>query len=48
MATSEPVSEALLPIYTQLKTVKKCLQKVVQEGGVSSARETYPYSLKVG
>ena len=45
--TSEPVSEALLPIYNQLTTLRKCLQQVQKFGGVSSARELYPYSMKV-
>jgi hypothetical protein len=44
---SEPVSEALLPIYNQLKTLKKCLHEVKKAGGVSSPRELYPYSMKV-
>jgi len=44
---SEPVSEALLPIYNQLKTLKKCLQEVKKAGGVSSPRELYPYSMKL-
>lgn len=44
---SEPVSEALLPIYNQLKTLKKCLREVKKAGGVSSPRELYPYSMKV-
>jgi DNA repair ATPase RecN len=44
---SEPVSEALLPIYNQLKTLKKCLREVQKAGGVSSPRELYPYSMKV-
>lgn len=43
---SEPVSEALLPIYNQLKTLKKCLREVQKAGGVSSPRELYPYSMK--
>jgi hypothetical protein len=45
--TSEPVSEALLPIYNQLTTLKKCLLEVKKLGGVSSPRELYPYSMKV-
>ena len=44
---SEPVSEALLPIYNQLLTVKRCLQEVKQSGGVDSPRELYPYSMKL-
>lgn len=47
MISSEPVSEALLPIYNQLQTVKRCLLEVKKSGGVSSVRELYPYSMKV-
>jgi hypothetical protein len=47
LLTSEPVSEALLPIYNQLTTLKKCLLEVKKLGGVSSPRELYPYSMKV-
>ena len=47
MIASEPVSEALLPIYNQLSTLRRCLQEVKRSGGVSSARELYPYSMKV-
>ncbi|OAQ98623.1 hypothetical protein LLEC1_02092 [Akanthomyces lecanii] len=45
--SSEPVSEALLPIYNQLQTLKRCLLQVKENGGVSSARELYPYSMKL-
>ncbi|OCK99166.1 uncharacterized protein K441DRAFT_703136 [Cenococcum geophilum 1.58] len=45
--TSEPVSEALLPIYNQLTTLRRCLIEVKQSGGVSSPRELYPYSMKL-
>lgn len=48
MIASEPVSEALLPIYNQLQTLKRCLIEVKSGGGVSSVRELYPYSMKVG
>lgn len=48
MISSEPVSEALLPIYNQLQTLKRCLHEVKKNGGVSSVRELYPYSMKVG
>ncbi|UKZ65821.1 uncharacterized protein TrAtP1_007011 [Trichoderma atroviride] len=44
---SEPVSEALLPIYNQLQTLKRCLVEVRDSGGVSSVRELYPYSMKL-
>ena len=47
MISSEPVSEALLPIYNQLQTLKRCLVEVKNSGGVGSPRELYPYSMKV-
>lgn len=47
MISSEPVSEALLPVYNQLQTLKRCLLEVKESGGVSSVRELYPYSMKV-
>jgi hypothetical protein len=47
MVSSEPVSEALLPVYNQLRTLRKCLLEVKESGGVSSPRELYPYSMKV-
>jgi hypothetical protein len=47
LLTSEPVSEALLPIYNQLTTLRKCLIEVKKLGGVSSPRELYPYSMKL-
>ncbi|KAI9893326.1 MAG: hypothetical protein M1814_000456 [Vezdaea aestivalis] len=47
MLASEPVSEALQPIYNQLQTLKRCLVEVQRSGGVSSPRELYPYSMKL-
>lgn len=47
MVLSEPVSEALLPVYNQLSTLKRCLLEVKDSGGVSTPRELYPYSMKV-
>ncbi|KAL1864171.1 hypothetical protein VTK73DRAFT_6106 [Phialemonium thermophilum] len=47
MISSEPVSEALLPIYNQLQTLKRCLLEVKAQGGVSSPRDLYPYSMKL-
>lgn len=47
MISSEPVSEALLPYYNQLQTLKRCLVEVKNSGGVSSVRDLYPYSMKV-
>lgn len=47
IVSSEPVSEALLPIYNQLLTLKRCLVEVKKAGGVDSPRELYPYSMKL-
>ncbi|KAK4575351.1 hypothetical protein LTR86_001205 [Recurvomyces mirabilis] len=47
IVSSEPVSEALLPIYNQLLTLKRCLVEVKRSGGVDSPRELYPYSMKL-
>ncbi|OCT52124.1 hypothetical protein CLCR_08497 [Cladophialophora carrionii] len=47
LIASEPVSEALLPIYNQLLTLRKCLIEVKKAGGVSNPRELYPYSMKL-
>jgi hypothetical protein len=47
MILSEPVSEALIPIYNQLQTLKRILVEVKNSGGVNSVRELYPYSMKV-
>ncbi|KAL8971379.1 MAG: hypothetical protein Q9183_001082 [Haloplaca sp. 2 TL-2023] len=44
---SEPVSEALLPVFNQLQTLRRCLIEVKRSGGVSSPRELYPYSMKL-
>ncbi|KAI4282974.1 MAG: hypothetical protein L6R38_002541 [Xanthoria sp. 2 TBL-2021] len=45
--SSEPVSEALLPVFNQLQTLRRCLLEVKRSGGVSSTRELYPYSMKL-
>lgn len=47
LVSSEPVSEALLPIYNQLMTLRRCLVEVKKSGGVSNPRELYPYSMKL-
>lgn len=47
MIASQPVSEALLPVYNQLRTLKRCLTEVKKSGGVQTVREVYPYSMKV-
>ncbi|KAL8764525.1 MAG: hypothetical protein Q9209_007981 [Squamulea sp. 1 TL-2023] len=47
IVSSEPVSEALLPVFNQLQTLRRCLLEVKRSGGVSSPRELYPYSMKL-
>ncbi|KAL8409640.1 hypothetical protein RB594_007915 [Gaeumannomyces avenae] len=47
MIMSEPVSEALIPVYNQLQTLKRILVEVKNSGGVNSVRELYPYSMKL-
>lgn len=47
LLASEPVSEALKPIYNQLSTLKRCLTEVKNLGGVSHPRELWPYSMKL-
>lgn len=47
LISSEPVSEALLPVHNQLQTLRRCLVEVKESGGVSNSRELYPYSMKV-
>ncbi|RJE26309.1 hypothetical protein PHISCL_01378 [Aspergillus sclerotialis] len=47
LISSEPVSEALLPVYNQLQTLRRCLVEVRESGGVSNSRELYPYSMKL-
>lgn len=47
LISSEPVSEALLPVYNQLQTLRRCLIEVKESGGVANPRELYPYSMKL-
>ncbi|KAI9771330.1 MAG: hypothetical protein M1840_002300 [Geoglossum simile] len=47
IVSSEPVSEALLPVFNQLQTLRRCLIEVKKSGGVCSPRELYPYSMKL-
>lgn len=47
LVSSEPVSEGLTPIYNQLQTVRRCLSEVKNSGGISSARDLYPYCMKL-
>jgi hypothetical protein len=45
--STPPVSEALLPIYSQLLTLKKNLFRVRNTGSVSPVGELFPYNMKV-
>jgi len=45
LASSEPVSEELMPVANKLSTVKKCLNEVLKYGGPFSPRDLYPYQL---
>ena len=47
LESSEPVSEALTPVHNHLSTVRRCLLEVQRVGGLSSARELYPYQMKL-
>ncbi|KAH3675758.1 hypothetical protein WICPIJ_009283 [Wickerhamomyces pijperi] len=47
LESSEPVSEALQPIHNQLSTVRRCLLELKRIGGINSARELYPYQMKL-
>lgn len=47
LESSEPVSEALIPVHNQLETVRRCLLEVQRMGGLSSARELFPYQMKL-
>lgn len=47
LESSQPVSEALIPIHNQLSTVRRCLLEVQRNGGLSSVRELYPYQMKL-
>lgn len=47
LESSQPVSEALIPLHNQLSTVRRCLLEVQRNGGLSSIRELYPYQMKL-
>ncbi|KAF5095867.1 hypothetical protein DV451_004494 [Geotrichum candidum] len=47
LESSEPISESLVPIHNNLKTVRRCLLEVQRVGGISSPRELYPYQMKL-
>lgn len=45
IASSEPISEELMPISNKLSTVSKCLKEVSKYGGPFTMRDLYPYRL---
>ncbi|KAL1924235.1 uncharacterized protein VTP21DRAFT_7270 [Calcarisporiella thermophila] len=47
LSSSEPVAEPLVPIHNQLLTVRGCLLEVKKWGGPFTARELYPYQMKL-
>lgn len=47
LSENVPVSEAIMPIYNQLSTVRRCLIEVTKWGKPDSARDLYPYQLKL-
>ncbi|KAF9188954.1 hypothetical protein BGZ51_000202 [Haplosporangium sp. Z 767] len=47
LSASEPIAEALMPIHNQLITVRRCLLEVKKWGGDFTARDLYPYQMKL-
>ncbi|ORZ16425.1 hypothetical protein BCR42DRAFT_392387 [Absidia repens] len=47
LSENVPVSEAIMPIHNQLSTVRRCLLEVIKWGKPDSARDLYPYQLKL-
>ncbi|PWN25756.1 hypothetical protein BDZ90DRAFT_233766 [Jaminaea rosea] len=45
VASSEPISEELMPVSNKLSTVSKCLKEVSKYGGPFTMRDLYPYRL---
>ncbi|GAA5926832.1 Cub1p [Sporobolomyces koalae] len=45
MASSEPVSEELMPVANKLNTIKRCLIEVAKQGGPFTPRDLYPFQL---
>ncbi|PWN42768.1 hypothetical protein IE81DRAFT_323119 [Ceraceosorus guamensis] len=45
VASSEPISEELMPISNKLSTISKCLKEVSKYGGPFTMRDLYPYRL---
>ncbi|KAJ2521872.1 hypothetical protein H4217_001122 [Coemansia sp. RSA 1939] len=47
LSSSEPVAETLMPVHNQLRTLRRCLLEVKKYGGPLSARDLYPYQMKL-
>ncbi|KAJ2706078.1 hypothetical protein FB645_001942 [Coemansia sp. IMI 203386] len=47
LSSSEPVAESLMPVHNQLRTLRRCLLEVKKYGGPLSARDLYPYQMKL-
>ncbi|ORZ02890.1 hypothetical protein BCR43DRAFT_449963 [Syncephalastrum racemosum] len=47
LSENVPVAEALMPIHNQLSTVRRCLVEVTKWGKPDSARDLYPYQMKL-
>ncbi|CAG8498423.1 28_t:CDS:2 [Funneliformis caledonium] len=47
LSSSEPIAEPLMPIHNQLLTVRRFLIEVKKFGGPFTARELYPYQMKL-
>ncbi|KAG0171104.1 hypothetical protein DFQ30_001531 [Apophysomyces sp. BC1015] len=47
LSENVPVSEALMPVHNQLSTVRRCLVEVTKWGKPDSARDLYPYQMKL-
>ncbi|KAI8977133.1 hypothetical protein BDF20DRAFT_913502 [Mycotypha africana] len=47
LSENVPVAEALMPVYNQLSTVRRCLIEVTKWGKPDSVRDLYPYQMKL-
>ncbi|PVU96553.1 hypothetical protein BB561_001112 [Smittium simulii] len=47
LCSSEPIAESLVPIHNQLRTLRRCLVEIKKYGGPLTAREMYPYQMKL-
>ncbi|KAI8322606.1 hypothetical protein GQ54DRAFT_303963 [Martensiomyces pterosporus] len=47
LSSSEPVAESLMLVHNQLRTLRRCLLEVKKYGGPLTARDLYPYQMKL-